>query len=161
MRDLGEAKRILGMDIKRNRGLKTLFLSQELCIKKALKKFTMHQSKIVSAPLGQHIKLSSEQSPVSDEEKQEMIAVSYASGVGSVKYEMVCSRPDLTHAISLVSRFMENPGRAHWEALKWIMRYLNGTSCLGLLFGSQGETNSPVVGYVDSDYAWTLIQGSH
>ena len=42
-------------------------------------------------------------------------------------YGMVCSRPDLSYAISVVSRFMANPGQVHWQALKWVLRYLNGS----------------------------------
>jgi len=41
-------------------------------------------------------------------------------------YGMICSRPDLTHAIIVVSRFKADPRHAHWEALKWVLRYLNG-----------------------------------
>lgn len=50
-------------------------------------------------------------------------------------YAMVCTRPDIAHAVSVVSRFMSNPGRQHWEAVKWIMRYLRGSSSQKLCFG--------------------------
>ncbi|GKC49933.1 hypothetical protein Tco_1072678 [Tanacetum coccineum] len=36
----------------------------------------------------------------------------------------VCPRPDITHAVGVVSRFMSNQGREHWEAVKWLLRYL-------------------------------------
>uniref|UniRef100_A0A2N9G4M2 CCHC-type domain-containing protein n=1 Tax=Fagus sylvatica TaxID=28930 RepID=A0A2N9G4M2_FAGSY len=61
-------------------------------------------------------------------------------------------RPDLAHAVSTVSRYMANPGREHWNAVKWIFRYLKGTAEHGILFSRQPGTNS-VVGYVDADYA--------
>ena len=48
--------------------------------------------------------------------------VPYASTVGGLMYAMVCTRPDIAHAISTVSIFMSNPGRPHWEAVKWILR---------------------------------------
>ncbi|MCI83472.1 vacuolar protein sorting-associated protein 33, partial [Trifolium medium] len=44
-----------------------------------------------------------------------------ASRVGSIMYVMVCSRPDLSYAISVVRRFMANPGQVHWQALKWVL----------------------------------------
>ncbi|XP_073138957.1 secreted RxLR effector protein 161-like [Henckelia pumila] len=69
---------------------------------------------------------------------------------------MVCSRPDLAYAISVVSRFMENSGTYHWEALKWILRYLINTTELGLKFEKQQDGIDPVVGYVDSDFAGIL-----
>lgn len=52
-----------------------------------------------------------------------MLEVSYASGIGSLMYLMVCSRPDLAYEVSMVSRFMPYPGKHHWEALKWILRF--------------------------------------
>ncbi|WJZ95088.1 hypothetical protein VitviT2T_013882 [Vitis vinifera] len=79
-----------------------------------------------------------------------MRRVPYASVVGSLMYAMVCTRPDITYAVGVISRFLSNPGRLHWEAVKWIMRYLRGTSKLKLTFGS----GKPVlVGYTDSDMA--------
>ncbi|XP_073125339.1 secreted RxLR effector protein 161-like [Henckelia pumila] len=69
---------------------------------------------------------------------------------------MVCSRPDLAYAISVVSRFMANPGTYHWEALKWILRYLINTTGLGLKFEKQQYGIDPVVGYLDSDFAGNL-----
>ncbi|WKA07065.1 hypothetical protein VitviT2T_024932 [Vitis vinifera] len=79
-----------------------------------------------------------------------MRRVSYASAVGSLMYVMVCTRPDIAYAIGVVIRFLSNPGRHHWEAVKWIMRYLRGTSKLKLTFGG----GKPIlVGYTDSDMA--------
>ena len=79
-----------------------------------------------------------------------MEKVSYASAVGSLMYAMVCPRPDIAHAVGCVSRFVSNPGREHWNAVKWIMRYLRGTSNMKLCYGS----DKPIlVGYTDSDMA--------
>ena len=38
-------------------------------------------------------------------------------------YAMFCTRPDIAHAMGVVSRYMNNPGKEHWEAVKWILRY--------------------------------------
>lgn len=46
----------------------------------------------------------------------------------SVVMSMIYIRPDLAHVISMVSRFIINPRKAHWEAINWIMRYLKGTT---------------------------------
>ncbi|GJV96651.1 hypothetical protein Tco_1548228 [Tanacetum coccineum] len=54
--------------------------------------------------------------------------VPYASAVGSLMYAMVCTRPDLAHAVGVVSRFLSNPGKKHWETVKWIFRYLREAS---------------------------------
>ena len=62
------------------------------------------------------------------EEKEGMAKVPYSSIVGNVMYAMVCTRPDIAHAVGVVSRFLEDPGKEHWEAVKWILMYLRGSS---------------------------------
>lgn len=57
-----------------------------------------------------------------------MDRVPYASLVGSLIFAMVCTRPDIAYSVGVLSRFMANPGKAHWEAAKWVLRYLRGTS---------------------------------
>ena len=81
-----------------------------------------------------------------------MDKVPYTSVVGSIMYVMICTRPDLCYSISMVSRFMGKPGVEHWNAVKWIMRYLNGTKDVGLNFGTSEDRNG-IRGFVDSDYA--------
>nr|KYP48757.1 Retrovirus-related Pol polyprotein from transposon TNT 1-94 [Cajanus cajan] len=61
---------------------------------------------------------------------------------------MVCTRPDIAHAVGTVSRFLSNPGREHWNVAKWILRYLHGTVDMKLCFGGDKPT---LVGYSDSD----------
>ena len=70
-------------------------------------------------------------------------------------YVMVYTRPDIAFAIGTVSLYMSNPGREHWTAIKWILRYLKGTSrvCLRYGFGKpmlEGFTDSDMSGDVDS-----------
>jgi hypothetical protein len=150
MKDLGPAKQILGVRIHRSREDKKLFISQEQYIEKVLERFNMNKAKVVSSPLATHFKLSTKQSPSTDEEKENMERIPYASAVGSLMYAMVCTRPDIAHAVGVVSRFLSDPGRKHWNAVKWIMRYLRGTSKLCLSFGSGKPM---LVGYTDSDMA--------
>ncbi|RDX86447.1 hypothetical protein CR513_32215, partial [Mucuna pruriens] len=77
-----------------------------------------------------------------------MSRVSYASIVGSLMYAMVCTRLDIAHVIGTDSIFLSNPGREYWNAVKWILRYLYGTSDLRLCFGGDNLT---LVGYSNSD----------
>ena len=96
-----------------------------------------------------------------------MIAIPYLSAVGSLIYAMVCTHPDIPHAIGVVSRFLENPSKEHWEAVKWIFRYLRGTSKLCLCFGKgkpvlEGYTDANIVGDLDSrkstsSYLFTFV----
>ena len=82
-----------------------------------------------------------------------MSHISYSNAVGNLMYAMICTRPDLAHAVSVVSRFMHNPGKEHWDAVQWILRYLKGTSHFGLLFDKNSVKKSDVMGFVDSDFA--------
>jgi hypothetical protein len=77
-----------------------------------------------------------------------MSRVPYSSVVGSLMYAMVCTRPDIAHAVGVVRRYMKNLGKEHWEAIKWILKYLRGTVTHALCFGGP---NTFLQGYVDSD----------
>jgi hypothetical protein len=153
MKDLGVAKKILGMEITRDRNSGLLFLSQQSYIKKVLQRFNMHDAKPVSTPIAPHFKLSATQCASTDEDVEYMSRVAYSSAVGSLMYAMVCSCPDLSYAMSLVSRYMANPGKEHWKAVQWIFRYLRGTIDACLKFG---RTDKGLIGYVDLDYVADL-----
>ena len=64
-------------------------------------------------------------------------------------YAMICTRPDIAYAVGVVSRYMSNPGKKHWEAMKGVMRYLNGAKELCICFGNK---EACVLGYTDVDY---------
>ncbi|GJZ46052.1 putative RNA-directed DNA polymerase [Tanacetum coccineum] len=150
MKDLGPAKQIIGIRIFRDRGAKKLHISQEQYIEKVLCRFNMDKAKVVSSPLTTNFKLTDKDCPSSKKNIEKMDRVPYASAVGSLMYAMVCTRPDLAHAVGVVSRFLSNPGKKHWEAVKWIFRYLRGTSKLGITFGNRKPM---LVGFTDSDMA--------
>jgi transposase InsO family protein len=156
MKDLGAARKILGMEIRREREKGTLYLSQRKYIEKIISRFGMENSKPVSTPLAAHFRLSADMSPSIEEEREYMSRVPYANAVGSLMYAMVCTRPDISHAVSMVSRYMANPGKEHWQAVKWLLRYLRGTLDVGLMFKWEKSSEPHVSGYVDSDYAGDL-----
>ena len=123
MKDLGEAKKILGMEISRDRGKGKVCLTQKQYLMKVLQRFGVsEQSKLVSTPLAPHFKLSASLSPSTDEEREYMSRVPYSNAVGSLMYAMVCTRPDISQAVGVVSRYMHDPGKGHWQAVKWILR---------------------------------------
>jgi len=103
--------------------------------------------------LGTHLKFSKRQSSQTEEEENHMSKVSYASAVGSLMYAMVCTRSDIAHAVGVVSRFLSNPGKKHWEGVKWILRYLNGTSKMHLFFK---RSNITLQGFSDADLGGDL-----
>ena len=84
-----------------------------------------------------------------------MAKIPYANAVGSLMYAMVCSRPDIAYSVSLVSRFMSNSGKEHWQALKLILRYIKGSFRKGLVYGGTNRnsySSAAIEGFVDSDY---------
>ncbi|KAH9699128.1 hypothetical protein KPL71_024224 [Citrus sinensis] len=147
MKDLGSAKRILGIDIVRDRPVGTLFLSQSRYIIKVLERFQIMDSKPVLTPLGAQFKLSEDMSPTSDVEEVKMADIPYSQTVGSLMYAMVCTRADIAYAVSVVSRFMSNPSKLHWDAVKWVMRYLKGTLDHGLMYGKSKHEVCEVRGW--------------
>lgn len=112
----------------------------------------MSECKDVTKPFGKHFKLSSEQSPKIDEEKLSMVNVPYANVVGSLMHLMICIRSDLAYSISVVSRFMANPDKEHWNDVKWILWYVKSTLSVSLLYTQDVLTQNHLVGYVDVDY---------
>ena len=83
-----------------------------------------------------------------------MSKVPYANVVGCLMYLMLCTRLDISHVVSVVSRYMVDPGKEHWNAVKWIFRYLKGTCDFGILFDQRASTKA--VGYVNFDYVGDL-----
>lgn len=83
-----------------------------------------------------------------------MYPIPYSNAVGSIMYMMICTRPDLAYAISVLSRYMSNHGRLHWDALKCVLRYMKGIVDYGLMFEKVDETKGgdPLKGYVDVDF---------
>lgn len=103
-------------------------------IHKTLKKFKVENIRSAANLLAVHFKLSKEHKASSEEEKKEMEVIPYSSIVGSMMYMMICTRPDIAHAISTTSKYMADFGRQQLNALKWSMRYLRRAGKLGILF---------------------------
>ena len=92
----------------------------------------MQNSKAVNVPIPVGVNMSGEHFPKTEEEEEDMSRVPYASAVGSLMYAMVCTRPEISHVVGVLSRFMSNPGKEHWTKMKQVFRYLRGTSDYGL-----------------------------
>lgn len=112
MKDMGATKRILGMEIRRERLNRKLFLSQKSYIARVITRFRMQGAKPVVTPFAPHFMLSNNQSPSIEAETKNVKCIPYASAVNNLIYAMVYTRPDISHAVSMVSRFMKNLGKA-------------------------------------------------
>src|SRR5665213_1128624 len=97
------------------------------------------------------INFSKAQCPTSSEEKSNMDKVPNASAVGSIMYAMVCTRPNVSYALNVLSRYQSNLGDPHWQAVKTILNYLRRTKDQFLVYG--GEDNGLVVtGYTNASF---------
>ena len=97
MKDLGEAKKILGMEIQRDRRKGTVCLTQTQYLKKILQRFRVDgKIKPVSTPLAPHFKLSALMSPRTEKERKHMAQIPYANAVGALMYAIVCTRPNIS-----------------------------------------------------------------
>eukprot|EP00253_Pinus_taeda_P003159 PITA_03159 len=75
--------------------------------------FDFEDSKPVNVLIPIGVRLSVEQCPKTHEEEEDMSRVPYASAVGSLMYAMVCTRPDIAHAVGVLNKFMSKPGKEH------------------------------------------------
>ncbi|GJZ06213.1 pre-mRNA-splicing factor ATP-dependent RNA helicase DEAH7-like protein isoform X1 [Tanacetum coccineum] len=153
MKDLGRSK-ITSLALRiflRDRGAKKFLKPQEQYIEKVLRRFNMDKAKVVSSPLTPNFKLTDKDCP-SSKKNIEKILDSHDGPLSGwyLMYAMVCNKAGFKLMFGVVSRFLSNPGKKHWEAVKWIFRYLRGTSKLGITFGNGKPM---LVGYTDSDLA--------
>ncbi|KAJ9536555.1 hypothetical protein OSB04_un000254 [Centaurea solstitialis] len=142
MKDLGEAAYILGIKIYRNRSRRLIGLSQSTYIDKILKRFRMDESKKGFTPMQHGIVLSKAQCPESSQDKDRMKSIPYASTIGSIMYAMLYTRPDVAYSVSVTSKYQQNPGEAHWMAVKNILKYLTRTKEMFLVFGGSEDKSS-------------------
>ena len=82
-----------------------------------------------------------------------MSKVPYSSAVGILVYAMVCIIPNIAHAVGVVNRYMNNQSKKNWKEVKWILRYLRGTTTHALCVGG---SNIVLQGYVDT---YMFLQG--
>ncbi|GJZ99466.1 retrotransposon protein, putative, ty1-copia subclass [Tanacetum coccineum] len=118
MKELGEAKKILGMEIVRDRSRKILRVSQSGYVYKILNNFRIDNEKSVKKPLGGHFKLSLKDCPVRDCDVERMIKVPYANEAGSliseVDFEIFAGH--CKRGIGVWNRSWQPCGRNSWKA---------------------------------------------
>eukprot|EP00171_Calliarthron_tuberculosum_P021771 IDg21771t1 len=113
-----------------------------------LDRFEMRDSKPIATPME-----PSALKKAVDEPDMVCLAgdVPYRQTIGSLMYLMICIRPDIAYAVGKLSQYCEKPLKAHWTAVKRVLRYIGGTSDKGIMYDSSSSP-SPV-GYSDSDWA--------
>jgi hypothetical protein len=133
------------MKIIRDRFKRELWVGQPHYVQEILNRFGMDACRPRKTPLDANLNLSKDTG-----KQDESLLGPYQELIGCLLYLTGCSRPDLAQSVGLLSRFMSAPTDMHFSAAKQVLRYLAGTSQLGLKF-SGGENY--LVGYCDADYA--------
>jgi transposase InsO family protein len=153
IKDMGEAKFFLGQEIRRDE--RGIFVSQTQYAKNVLQRFEMWNCKPIATPMSLGIKLDKGSGDVlkdGDKRKDQ-----YGEIVGSLLYLSVHTRPDLAHALGVLSRFMQQPTDMHFMAAKRVLRYLKGTCHFGLMFQCHVDAKAKgVLTYVDADLGGDL-----
>ncbi|XP_035838086.1 secreted RxLR effector protein 161-like [Helianthus annuus] len=76
--------------------------------------------------------------------------VPYLSAIEALMFLTNCTRPDISFAVNLLSRFSSTPTKRHWNGIKHTFRYLRGTVHLGLFYPN--DSKEGLVGYADAGY---------
>ena len=128
-----------------------VFLVQEKYVRNVISRFNREGCKPVSTPLELETRLDSSQQPTTNVDKKQMCSIPYRLAIGSLMYLSTCTRPDISAALSELSKFSQNPGAAHWEGVKRVLRYISGTAGEKLLYKRGAQI--AVWGYSDSGHA--------
>jgi hypothetical protein len=113
MEDLDDTVYILGIKIYRDRSKRFIGLNQSTYIDKVLNRFSMQNSKKGFMPMNHDAQLSKTQCPLTTDERSIMSRVPYVSAIGYIIYAMLCTRPDVSYAWSVTSRYQANPDLEH------------------------------------------------
>eukprot|EP00253_Pinus_taeda_P033287 PITA_33287 len=141
MTDIGLLRYFLGIEVEQSGN--GIFISQEKYVNELLERFNMQDNKSAITPTVMGLKLSKE------DNNKDFDRSLYKSIVGSLMY-LTATRLDIMHVVSLISRFMERPKEAHWQATKRILRYVKGTKRFGILYTVL--ECSDLIGYTNSDW---------
>ena len=150
--DLGALHHILGMKITRD--THNLYISQHTYINDKLVTYNMNECVTISTPEAALKLAAAQDGDLITEGKQ---LTKYRGIVGSLIYASISTRPDITHAVNMLSRYMHTPGHTHMLAGKRILRYLKSCSDYGLVYNNNNRVNETtekltITGYCDSDW---------
>ena len=150
MKDLGKTKFCIGLQIEHFPN--GVLVHQSTYIKKILKRFNMDKAHPLSSPMVVR-SLDVKNDPFCPCEKGEELLgpeVPYLSAIGALMYLANCTRPDIAFFVNLLARYSSAPTRRHWKGIQHILRYLNGTTDMGLFYSNKSKEK--LLGYADAGY---------
>ena len=145
VKDLGILHHFLGVKVSYNEETGSVWIGQPRYTEKVLEKFGMDKAKPNKTPVSSSSRLRRR-----NDEEEGVDRSLYQSAVGSSLYLSTRTRLDISFAVSNVAKYCNDPSKEHWIAVKRILRYLNGSTHLGLLYTKQDPKE--VIGYSDADW---------
>ena len=134
MKDLKKTKLCLGLQIEHLTN--GIFVHQSAYTKKVLKIFYMDEAYPLSTPMVVR-SLDVNKDLFRPQEKNEELLglkIPYLSAIGALMYLANTTRPDIFFSVNLLARYSSAPTRRHWNGIKHILRYLKGTTDMGLFY---------------------------
>src|SRR6266567_8709422 len=155
IKDLGPVRQILGHEIDYDHEHQVIRLFQTRYIQESLERYNITDGRSHPTPLSSAIKLSKDDCPQTEAEKEMMCSYPYQSLIGTLMYAMLGTRPDIAFAVGALSKFSSNPDLVHWQQAVHVLRYLGGTKDLGLVFrgDDKEDLSTLILDYTDSDWA--------
>lgn len=147
IKDLGEIKKCLGVNITVDKSKQTIILSQKDYIDQLLHKFNMSQCKPAQTPMETKLNVSKNEHCVGNFPYQQII--------GSLMYLAVLTRPDIAYTVGFLSQFNNCYSKEHCSYVKRLLRYLKCTKDYGLKYSANGS--SILEGFVDADWGGNVI----
>lgn len=123
---------------------KKITIKQQKFIEKLLIEFNMENCSSKRTPMEKGFQINPE---------SQIIDVPYRQLIGGLMYLSTTTRPDITFAVSFLSRFLDRPTAETCKAGKRVLRYLAGTQEIGLTYHKTNEINLNLKGFTDADWA--------
>ncbi|CCA75880.1 hypothetical protein PIIN_09876 [Serendipita indica DSM 11827] len=149
--DQGPTSFLLGVKLECDRQSRTIYLSQPAYIEHILETYEMQDCNGTDTPMAEKPLLSTKDSPQTEQKKLEMQNVPYREAFGKLIYLATATRSDISYSVGMLCRFSENPGRAHWLALKRVLRYLPKTTNYKLTYGLEPDSDELFTTHSDAD----------
>lgn len=146
LKDLGQAKQILGMNICIDKVKNVITLDQTEYIDTLLLKFNMVDCKTVETPMEKNLNLN--------KNKETSFSVPYQQLIGSLMYLSVMTRPDISYSVSYLSQFNNCFNNEHWQHAKRLLKYLKKTKDHCLVYK---RNSNYLEGFVDADWGSNIL----